>query len=89
MDSKWINVDLVNLIFLQFIYKIYFNVFINYKLFFRLVDAEIATILRERFEACVMYERPDHVEKCDPLLKTYEDATTNYFIKCKFSVNEC
>lgn len=62
--------------------------FINYKLrsegfFFRLVDAEIAAILRERFEACVLYERPDHVEKCDPLLKTYEDATTNYFIKCK------
>lgn len=31
-----------------------------------------------------MYEKPDHVEKCGPLLKTYEDATTNYFIKCKF-----
>ncbi|KAJ8969230.1 hypothetical protein NQ317_002185 [Molorchus minor] len=26
-------------------------------------------------------EAPDHLEKCDPLLKQYEEATTNWFIK--------
>ncbi|CAH0564955.1 unnamed protein product [Brassicogethes aeneus] len=45
------------------------------------VDSEVLTILRERFEDCALYEAPDHLEKCTPLLKQYEDATTNWFIK--------
>ncbi|XP_074027474.1 NADH dehydrogenase (ubiquinone) PDSW subunit [Leptinotarsa decemlineata] len=45
------------------------------------VDSEILTILRERFEACSMYEAPDHLEKCTPLFRQYEEATTNWFIK--------
>lgn len=48
----------------------------------RLVDNEVLTILRQRFEDCVMYERPDE-EKCRPLYAQYEDAVTNWFIKCK------
>jgi len=47
----------------------------------KLVDNEILSILRQRFEDCVMYEAPDHIEKCKDLLKEYEDANTNWFTK--------
>lgn len=53
----------------------------------RQVDEEIVSILRNRFEHCVIYETPDHVEKCKPLLDTYEEASTNFFIKCKFVID--
>lgn len=49
----------------------------------RMVDTEILSILRERFEDCMIYESPD-TEKCKPLYKQYEDATTNWFMKCKY-----
>ncbi|KAJ8946855.1 hypothetical protein NQ318_006765 [Aromia moschata] len=45
------------------------------------VDTEILSILRDRFEDCTMYEAPDHLERCGPLLKKYEEAATNWFIK--------
>ncbi|XP_017774602.1 PREDICTED: NADH dehydrogenase [ubiquinone] 1 beta subcomplex subunit 10 [Nicrophorus vespilloides] len=45
------------------------------------VENEILSILRHRFEDCMMYEAPDHAEKCKDVLKQYEDATTNWFIK--------
>ncbi|XP_030758763.1 NADH dehydrogenase [ubiquinone] 1 beta subcomplex subunit 10 [Sitophilus oryzae] len=45
------------------------------------VDNEVVSILRERFEHCVLFERPDHVEKCTGILQEYEDALTNLFIK--------
>ncbi|KAJ8915970.1 hypothetical protein NQ315_016647 [Exocentrus adspersus] len=45
------------------------------------VDSEILSILRDRFEDCVMYEAPDHLERCTPLHKQYEEATTNWFTK--------
>lgn len=48
----------------------------------RMVDNEIVTILRQRFEDCTMYEAPDHVEKCKPILEQYEKAAENWFIKC-------
>ncbi|KAL1498174.1 hypothetical protein ABEB36_009015 [Hypothenemus hampei] len=47
----------------------------------RNVDTEIVAILRDRYEDCVMYERPDHNEKCGPLMKQYDEAMTNWFIK--------
>ncbi|XP_065171220.1 NADH dehydrogenase [ubiquinone] 1 beta subcomplex subunit 10-like [Atheta coriaria] len=47
----------------------------------RLVDSEIIRILRQRFENCVMYETPQHLERCDHLLKEYEEASTNWFTK--------
>ena len=49
----------------------------------RMVDNEILTILRQRFEDCTMYEAPDHIEKCKPILEQYEKAAENWFIKCK------
>lgn len=53
----------------------------------RQVDSEILSVLRQRFEDCMLYEAPDHIKKCTPLLEQYEEATTNWFIKCKFSFN--
>ncbi|XP_018323898.1 NADH dehydrogenase [ubiquinone] 1 beta subcomplex subunit 10 [Agrilus planipennis] len=47
----------------------------------RKVDSEILSILRRRFEDCVLYEAPDDAEKCKPLLDTLNEATTNWFIK--------
>lgn len=47
----------------------------------RMVDNEVVTILRQRFEDCVMYETPDHMEKCKPVLEQYEKAAENWFIK--------
>ncbi|XP_044758110.1 NADH dehydrogenase [ubiquinone] 1 beta subcomplex subunit 10 [Coccinella septempunctata] len=47
----------------------------------RQVDEEIVSILRQRFEHCVIYEGPDHFKKCKPLLDIYEEAATNWFIK--------
>ncbi|CAH1377140.1 hypothetical protein MTP99_018563 [Tenebrio molitor] len=47
----------------------------------RLVDSNILSILRNRFEDCTLYEAPDHLEKCKHIWKQYEEATTNWFIK--------
>ncbi|VEN61962.1 unnamed protein product [Callosobruchus maculatus] len=47
----------------------------------RQVESEILSILRERFESCTLYEAPDHMEKCTPLFREYENAATNWFIK--------
>ncbi|XP_022900349.2 NADH dehydrogenase [ubiquinone] 1 beta subcomplex subunit 10 [Onthophagus taurus] len=47
----------------------------------RLVDTEIINILRQRFEECNMYEQPDHIERCAPIRKDYEEASTNWFTK--------
>lgn len=51
----------------------------------RMVDNEILSILRQRFEDCTMYEAPDHIEKCKPILEQYEKAAENWFIKCKLN----
>lgn len=48
----------------------------------RLVDNEIVSILRGRYEDCVHYESPDDAEKCAPILQQYEKAAENWFIKC-------
>ncbi|XP_056643209.1 NADH dehydrogenase [ubiquinone] 1 beta subcomplex subunit 10 [Diorhabda sublineata] len=47
----------------------------------KLVDSDILSILRERYEDCALYEAPDHLEKCRPLFDQYQEATTNWFIK--------
>uniref|UniRef100_A0A1B0B7Q3 NADH dehydrogenase [ubiquinone] 1 beta subcomplex subunit 10 n=1 Tax=Glossina palpalis gambiensis TaxID=67801 RepID=A0A1B0B7Q3_9MUSC len=49
----------------------------------RMVDNEVVSILRQRFEDCTMYEAPDHLEKCKETLEQYEKAAENWFIKCK------
>jgi len=51
----------------------------------RMVDNEIVNILRQRFEDCTLYEAPDHIVKCKPLLEQYEKATENWFIKCEWN----
>lgn len=47
------------------------------------VDNEIVSIMRQRFEDCILYEAPDHMKKCTPFLDAYNRATENWFIKCK------
>lgn len=49
----------------------------------RMVENEIVSILRQRFEDCTLYEAPDHIKKCKPILEQYEKAAENWFIKCK------
>lgn len=49
------------------------------------VDSEILSILRQRFEDCVLYESPDHATKCRDVLNTYQKASENWFIKCMFT----
>lgn len=49
----------------------------------KLVDNEILSILRQRFEDCVQYESPDHVAKCTPLYDYYHKAEENWFSKCE------
>lgn len=46
------------------------------------IDNEILGILRHRFEDCVLYEGPDHKEKCKDILETYKLAEENWFSKC-------
>lgn len=50
-----------------------------------MVENEILSILRYRFEDCVVYEAPDHVAKCSPILEVYKQAEANWFAKCKYS----
>jgi len=47
----------------------------------KLVDNEVLNILRQRFEDCVLYEAPDEKTRCKDILKMYEDAAENWFIK--------
>ncbi|XP_014469365.1 PREDICTED: NADH dehydrogenase [ubiquinone] 1 beta subcomplex subunit 10 [Dinoponera quadriceps] len=47
----------------------------------KLVDDEILFILRSRFEQCAWYHGEDDVNLCKQLRKTYDDATTAWFIK--------
>ncbi|KAG4073917.1 hypothetical protein HA402_014122 [Bradysia odoriphaga] len=47
----------------------------------KMVENEILSILRQRFEDCVLYEAPDHMKKCRGVLDTYEKAAENWFTK--------
>lgn len=49
---------------------------------YRLVDSNILSILRQRYEDCRIYESPDGMRKCKPLYDIYEKAEENYSIKC-------
>lgn len=46
------------------------------------MDSEILSILRQRYEDCMIFERPDHEAACVPLYKKYKDAEEAWFIKC-------
>jgi hypothetical protein len=50
---------------------------------FRFVENEILSILRRRFEDCILYEAPDHRVKCQELWDQYNEGAENWFIKCK------
>lgn len=52
----------------------------------RMVDNEVLNILRQRFEDCMIYEAPDHIAKCTPLMETYQKAAENWFTKCKLRI---
>ncbi|XP_013199461.2 NADH dehydrogenase [ubiquinone] 1 beta subcomplex subunit 10-like [Amyelois transitella] len=45
------------------------------------VDSEILSILRQRYEDCMLYESPDHLTQCKSLLDRYKDAEECWFIK--------
>ncbi|XP_053608040.1 NADH dehydrogenase [ubiquinone] 1 beta subcomplex subunit 10 [Plodia interpunctella] len=47
----------------------------------KMVDSEILSILRQRYEDCMLYESPDHLTMCKPLLDKYKDAEEAWFIK--------
>ncbi|XP_066255337.1 NADH dehydrogenase [ubiquinone] 1 beta subcomplex subunit 10 [Euwallacea similis] len=47
----------------------------------RHVDSEILAILKDRYEDCCVYERPDQKRVCAPLFQAYNEASTNWFIK--------
>lgn len=51
----------------------------------RAVDSEILSIVRQRFEDCMLYEAPDHLTVCKPLWEKYKDAEEAWFIKCKYN----
>lgn len=52
-------------------------------IFYRLVDSNILSILRQRYEDCRIYEAPDGMRKCKPLSEIYQAAEENYSIKCQ------
>ncbi|XP_013169085.1 PREDICTED: NADH dehydrogenase [ubiquinone] 1 beta subcomplex subunit 10 [Papilio xuthus] len=47
----------------------------------RAVDSEILSILRMRYEDCMMYEQPDHLTVCKPFWERYKNAEEAWFIK--------
>ncbi|XP_063618984.1 NADH dehydrogenase [ubiquinone] 1 beta subcomplex subunit 10 [Cydia splendana] len=47
----------------------------------RAVDSEILSILRQRYEDCMLYEAPDHLTVCKSLWDKYKDAEEAWFIK--------
>lgn len=54
----------------------------------KMVENEILSILRYRFEDCVLYEAPDHMVKCKDIHETYKEAEANWFAKCKLCSSE-
>lgn len=52
----------------------------------RKIDQTIITILRQRFEDCMLYEGHER-EKCRALIFPLEEAETNYFTKCKLTLH--
>ena len=49
----------------------------------RQVDSNIVKILRQRKLECMQWEGPDAKYKCKKVSDDYEEAATNWFIKCK------
>lgn len=50
----------------------------------KLVDNEILTVLRHRYEDCTIYEAPDDQDKCMYIWDVYKKNETNWFSKCKW-----
>lgn len=50
----------------------------------RKVDSEILSILRQRFEDCVLYEAPDHLTKCQDIHEALKIGEVNWFSKCYY-----
>lgn len=50
-----------------------------------MVDNQIVAILRQRKEACMMYEADDWKRKCKKCIEDYDNAELNWFIKCMYS----
>lgn len=46
----------------------------------RAVDSEILSILRQRFEDCMLFESPD-INVCKPIYEKYKDGEEAWFIK--------
>lgn len=53
----------------------------------RTVEDEILYILRHRYEQCAFYHGQD-AHLCDDLRKTYDEALTNWFTKCKYIIDK-
>lgn len=70
---------LSKLLSLNEVIRIHWYIFVH-----RFVDNEVLSILRHRFEDCILYESPDHKVKCQPLFDQYNEAAENWFIKCKY-----
>jgi len=51
-----------------------------------MVDGEIVNIVRMRLKECIVYEAPDHKEKCKHLLDDFDTVAQNYFIKCSYFI---
>lgn len=49
-----------------------------------MIDSNILSILRQRYEDCRIYEAPDGIRKCKPLSEIYQEAEENYSIKCQY-----
>ncbi|XP_050734823.1 NADH dehydrogenase [ubiquinone] 1 beta subcomplex subunit 10-like [Eriocheir sinensis] len=45
------------------------------------VESEILSIMRQRQEDCIVYEREDHRVKCATIMEEYNKAAENWFIK--------
>ena len=50
----------------------------------RQVDSNIVNILRQRKLECMQWEGPDAKYKCKKVSDDYDEAATNWFIKCNF-----
>ena len=79
-DLKHSNNSIVTSNF--YLLKITYSIF-HWLYLIRLVDGEIVSLLRQRLKECIIYEQPDHKLKCKKLQEDFEQASENYFIKCK------
>lgn len=51
-----------------------------------MVDSNILHILKRRVETCHLFNRPDHRQVCAEVTDQWQNALTNFHIKCKYIV---